>query len=69
MKEIFDSWHDNIVQSDIYNIAYKSDISTDIIIQQLDNEDRIVYSVKLVDAFPTTVNSISLSNSSENENF
>ena len=68
MKSVFDSWHNLIVEADIYNIAYKSDISTDVIIQQLDNEDRIIYSAKLVNAFPTTVNSVALSNSSENEN-
>ena len=36
MKTVFDSWVGSIVDMDQYAVAYKRDITTDVIIQQLD---------------------------------
>lgn len=66
MKTVFDSWIGSIVDMDQYSLAYKKDITTDVIIQQLDEENTPIYGVKLEGAFPTTVNDIELSNESEN---
>jgi hypothetical protein len=66
MKTVFDSWIGSIVDIDQYSLAYKKDITTDVIIQQLDEENTPIYGVKLEGAFPTTVNDIELSNESEN---
>ena len=64
MKSVFDSWINNIVNSDTYGVSYKKDIAVDVIIQQLDEQDVPIYGVKLEGAFPTTMNEIVLSNES-----
>ena len=51
---------------DSYRVAYKKDITTDVIIQQLDEQNTPIYGVKLEGAFPTTVADIELSNDNEN---
>jgi len=64
MKSMFDQWINNIVNSDTYGVSYKKDIVTDVIIQQLDEQNTPIYGVKLEGAFPTTMNEIVLSNDS-----
>ena len=64
MKSVFDQWINNIVNTDTYGVAYKRDIVTDVIIQQLDEQNTPIYGVKLEGAFPTTMNEILLSNES-----
>ena len=64
MKSMFDQWINNIVNTDTYGVAYKRDIVTDVIIQQLDEQNTPIYGVKLEGAFPTTMNEILLSNES-----
>jgi hypothetical protein len=64
MKSVFDQWINNIVNTDTYGVSYKKDITTDVIIQQLDEQNTPIYGVKLEGAFPTTMNEIVLSNES-----
>ena len=64
MKSMFDQWINNIVNTDTYGVSYKKDIVTDVIIQQLDEQNTPIYGVKLEGAFPTTMNEIVLSNES-----
>lgn len=64
MKKVFDRWLDIIVNSETYNIAYKKDFVTDVTIQQLNQRNVPVYGIKLKNAFPVTVNTIELDNSS-----
>lgn len=66
MKTMFDAWINNIVDNDKYCVAYKEDIVTDVIIQQLDEQNTPIYGVKLEGAFPVTMSEIPLSNESEN---
>jgi hypothetical protein len=49
-----------------YRAGYKKDFTTDIIIQQLNQQNIPVYGVKLENAFPVTVSSINMDNNSEN---
>ena len=46
-------------------MKYRSSYATDIIIQQLDQRDKPVYTCTLKNAYPTTVASYDLSNTSE----
>ena len=62
MKSIFDKWINNIVDVDKYCVSYKKDITCDVVIQQLDEQDVPIYGVKLEGAFPTTMNELVLSN-------
>ena len=66
MKTVLDSWIGSVVDMDTYKVAYKKDITTDVIIQQLDEQNTPIYGVKLEGAFPTTVSDIELSNENEN---
>ena len=74
IKNLFDNWMDSIINapdeegnSVPYQLGYKTDYSTDIIIQQLDEQDVPVYGVKLINAFPTSIGQIDLGNANENE--
>lgn len=66
MKTMMDDWQSAVYDSDIYRVGYKKDFITDVIIQQLDKDNKPVYGVKLEDAFPVTVSSIVLDNTAEN---
>lgn len=67
MKTIFDSWINSIVDPDKYCVAYKDDITCDVIIQQLDEQDVPIYGVKLENAFPTTMSEVGFSNESSSQ--
>jgi hypothetical protein len=66
MKTMMDDWQSAVYDSDIYRVGYKKDFTTDVIIQQLDKDNKPVYGVKLEDAFPVTVSSVVLDNTAEN---
>lgn len=66
IKTMFDNWADNIFNARDYQVGYKADYSTDVTIQQLTRENKPVYGVRLVNAFPTTIGGLALDNSSEN---
>ena len=67
MRTIFDKWINSIVDPDKYCVAYKDDITCDVIIQQLDEQDVPIYGVKLENAFPTTMSEVEFSNESSSQ--
>jgi hypothetical protein len=64
IKNMFDKWGQSIVDLETYRVAYKKDIVTDVVIQQLNKQNIPIYGVKLENAFPTTIGGIALSNES-----
>ena len=66
MKRMFDSWLSGIIDQTTYRVGYKKDFTTDIVIQQLNQKNIPVYSCRLENAFPVTVNAINLDSNSEN---
>ena len=62
MKTVFDKWINTIVDPDKYCIAYKDEITCDVVIQQLDEQDVPIYGVMLENAYPTSMSEIALSN-------
>lgn len=66
MKNMFDNWISGVIDMDSYTVGYKKDFTTDVIIQQLNQNNIPVYGVKLENAFPTTLSSIALDSTSEN---
>ena len=75
IKEYFEAWQNLAVDQDTYEVGYKSDYAKEIVINQIRKgsgssvlttnqlfDDQIVYSCKLLEAFPTTINSIQLNN-------
>lgn len=67
VKKIFDKWLGSIINTDTYNLKYDNEYKTDVTIQQLNAQNIPIYGVKLLNAFPVTVNSIDLNNASTNE--
>jgi hypothetical protein len=55
---------DLVVNSEDYTVGWKRGYATDVTIQQLNQQNIPVYGVKLKNAFPVTVNTVELNNSS-----
>ena len=62
MKKMFDRWQSAVIDVDTHLVNYPREYKRDVIIQQLDQQNTPVYVVKLINAFPTGVNSVELSN-------
>jgi hypothetical protein len=61
-KKIFDKWQNSIVDQVSQLVSYDSEYKTDVFIQELDKDNTPVYAVRLRDAYPTSVNSVDLTN-------
>ena len=62
IKTMFDTWLENIFDTENYYVGYKKHYTTDVTIQQLNKKNIPVYGVRLVNAFPTSVADIALDN-------
>ena len=60
-KTMMENWISSIIDTDGYQLGYKNDYSTDVIIQQLDQDDKPVFGVKLEKAYPIDISAIALS--------
>jgi hypothetical protein len=59
-KLFFDAWLNWINPNTSYNIKYKQDYSVALRINQYDVQNKVSYSVDLVDAYPIAVNGLDL---------
>ena len=66
MKDMFETWMSSIVDTENYQLGYKKNYQTDIVIQQLNTTDKAMYGVKLINAYPIAISAIGLNNESEN---
>lgn len=66
-KNTIDEWMNLIFNPRTHEVAYMEDYATNIIVNQLDEQDNVVYSILLKDAFPTLCNAITLSNEDSNQ--
>jgi len=66
MKDMMEGWMSSIVDTENYVLGYKKNYQTDIIIQQLNKNDKNVYGIKLINAYPISISAIDLNNESEN---
>ena len=67
MKKVFDKWLNLIVNPKNYLTPYKNTYTSDIIIQQLDRKNSVVYGVKLLNAYPTNVAAVQLDNNASDQ--
>lgn len=65
-KNIIDEWMNLIVDPRTHEVRYMDEYAVDITINQLDEQDNVVYSVLLKDAFPTMCNPMTASNEEQN---
>jgi hypothetical protein len=59
-KVMFDTWLNYINPSQTNNFNYKSDYSSDILINQYSVTNEFTYGVKLIDAYPISMNQLDL---------
>lgn len=67
IRKMFDSWMGKVFDVENYTLQYKSNYVTDVRIAQLNKRNIPIYNVKLVNAYPTGINAITLDNNSENQ--
>lgn len=60
IKSIFDRWTNLIIDRRSFKLNYASVYKRDVAIYQHDTNNKVVYAVKLIDAFPISVQSVSL---------
>lgn len=65
-KNVLDSWMKKMINPITHELAYMEEYSTDVTIFQLDMQDNPVHGVILRDAFPVTLNPLTLSNLEQN---
>lgn len=65
IRDVFDKWTNLIVNRETYEVGYKQEYCTTVLIHQLDEEDTRVYTVELRDAYPVTVQNIDLNSTTE----
>ena len=65
VKEIFDKWTNLIIDRDTFKKNYDSVYKRDIYLYQNDNNNKHVFEVQLINAFPISVQSVESSNGGE----
>lgn len=67
IKTFFDDWMQRIVDRTNFNVAYQNTYVTEVEIRQLDERENVTYSVKLLEAFPRSMNLMDLNHSSTSQ--
>lgn len=67
VRRFFEDWMHTIVDPVKFTVNYQENYITDLLIKQLDEQDNVVYEVKLIEAFPRSINLMELNNSSSNQ--
>lgn len=67
IKRYFDDWQKKIYNPDTYDMYYYVDYVKDINIKQLDRNDKVVFNCKVFEAFPKTIELITLDANSRSE--
>jgi hypothetical protein len=65
VRKMFDKWINSIVDVESYGMSYRNEYTTDVVIQQLNEQNVPVYGVKLMNAYPIAVQSVELNQTSE----
>ena len=58
----------SIVDKESYTTLYDADYKVDMIIQQLDQQNNVVFGMKLINAFPVSISDIPLDTSATDQN-
>lgn len=67
-KRFFDAWITSVVSDTNYNVSYKENyVSDSVEIAQLDEAENITYQIRLIDAFPRSMNIMELNNSAQSQ--
>jgi len=66
LKAFFDAWFFKVVNPYSSEISYKNAYLSSLVVKQLNELDNVVYSVKLIDAFPRSLNILEVNQGSVN---
>lgn len=66
-RNIMDEWMNLIYDPQTHEIEYMDNYVSNIVINQLDEKDRVTYAIVLKDAFPVTCNPMTVSNEDNNQ--
>ena len=61
LKLYFEAWQARNINPVTYELSYKSNYAKNVNIHQLDHNENVIYTCKLLEAYPTTMNAIQLS--------
>ena len=64
VKKMFDKWLNLIMPRENYQLSYRDEYATDVVVQQLNEENVPVYGMRLEKAFPISMTSVDLNQSS-----
>lgn len=64
-KTVMDKWLGKVINQWSYLVNYDADYKSDVTIKQLDENDKVIYSAKLINAYPLSVKGVFLDNNSE----
>ena len=64
VRKMFDNWLNLIMPRENYLLAYREDYATDVVIQQLNEQNVPIYGMRLQNAFPIAQSSIDLNQTS-----
>lgn len=67
VKKYFDNWHKKIYNTATYDFYYYDNYTAQIAISQLNQQDEVIYKCGLSEAYPKTIELITLDNNSRNE--
>ena len=67
IKRMIDDWMELIVSTETNALGYKADYTCDVVIQQLNTENKIVYGAKLINAFPSSIGAMQLTSAANGE--
>lgn len=67
VKRFFDIWLDSIVSRTSHTANYRANYQTNIYISQLDESDHVMYKVKVLEAFPVSVQALTLDAGASNQ--
>jgi hypothetical protein len=67
VKSFFDDWASLVVDPISGTVGWQDEYVTDLHIRQLDEQENVTYEVKLMEAFPRSVNLLELNNSAQNQ--
>jgi len=67
IRRFFDDWMHSIVDPKKFTVNYQENYITSILIKQLDEQDNVVYEIKLIEAFPRSISLMELNNGSTNQ--
>lgn len=65
VRKMFDKWINSVIDIETYGMAYRKEYATDVVIQQLNEQNVPVYGVRLINAYPIAIQSVELNQTSE----